>query len=396
MERQQETTPGRTPRSLRVIFVAVALVGLAGGGFLFATAPDPSSLPTAQTQAPSLRTLQLKARPVSSKAAIPGLLQPRRRVEIFAEVNGRVTEVGAEALDRVEADQLLFRMDPILAEVALKRARAAEKRAESESILARSNLDRERGLANVNVASQAALDASENAARQAQAARLEAEASIAEARDRLAKKTVRAPFAGVLREFPVEVGEYVHAGERVAELLDVEKLEITIGLNDTQVVSVREGTVVQLRAEALAGESFSGTVDAVGGALDVGTRKFPIRIEIDNTQGQLMPGMVAVVDLELDSPRMEILLPLEALIDEFGIQYAYVVEPLDDDRWVADKRRIEVRTLPFLPTEVAVTAGLSEGEWVALSSVRQLRDGLPVRPIVESEPRNRNQGRGSQ
>ena len=230
MEPQEETNPHGSSRSLRFIFPTIAALGLAGGIFLFATAPDPSALPTAQTQAPSLRTLRLEAKPISSKAAISGLLQPRRRVEIFAEVNGRVIEVGAEALDRVEADQLLFRMDPILAEVALKRAQAAEKRAESQSVLARSNLNRERGLADVNVASQAALDASEDAARQAQAARLEAEASIAEARDRLAKKTVLAPFAGVLREFPVEVGEYVHSGERVAELLDVEKLEITIGM----------------------------------------------------------------------------------------------------------------------------------------------------------------------
>ncbi|MEE3328038.1 MAG: efflux RND transporter periplasmic adaptor subunit [Myxococcota bacterium] len=394
MERQPQSAPSGSSRSLRFIFLAIAALGLAGGAFLFSTAPDPTSLPTAETQAPTLQTLRLEARPVSSKATISGLLQPRHSVEIFAEVNGRVTEVGAEALDRVEAEQLLFRMDPILAEVALKRAQAAEKRAESQGVLARSNLSRERGLANVNVASQAALDASENAARQAQAARLEAEASIAEARDRLAKKTVRAPFTGVLRDFPVEVGEYVHVGERVAELLDVEKLEITIGLNDTQIVSVEEGTTVDLRVEALGGEAFPGIIDAVGGALDTGTRKFPIRIEVDNSQGQLLPGMVAIVDLELGTPHEEILLPLEAMVDEFGLKYAYVVQPLDEDQWVAEKRRIEVRNLPFRPTEVAVTAGLTEGELIALSSVRQLRDGLAVRPMLDSDQQARNQPGG--
>lgn len=396
MEREPQVTSDGSSRSLRFIFPAIAALGVAGGVLLFWTAPDPTSLPVAEPQAPSLRTLRLEARPVSGKAAISGLLQPRHSVEIFAEVDGRVTEVGAEALDRVQADQLLFRMDPLLAEVALKRAEAAEKRAESQSALASSNLNRDRGLANVNVASQAALDASENAARQAEAARLEAEASIAEARDRLAKKTVRAPFAGVLREFPVEVGEYVRAGERVAELLDVEKLEITIGLNDTQIVSVEKGRPVNLRVEALAGEPFVGEVDAVGGALDQGTRKFPVRIEVDNTQGRLLPGMVAVIDLELGAPREEILLPLEAIVDEFGLKYAYVIQPDGPDQWVAEKRRIEVRSLPFLPTQVAVKAGVTEGELVALSSVRQLRDGLAVRPIAESAPQARNRSRGAE
>jgi len=369
-------------------------MGLGGGILLFSTAPDPAALSVAEAQATRLETLRLEARSVTAKVAVPGLLQPRRSVEIFAEVDGRVTEIGAEALDRVEADQLLMRMDPLLAEVALKRAQAAEKRANSQDVLARSNLARERGLANVNVASQATLDASENAARQAQAAQLEAEASIAEARDRLAKKTVLAPFAGVLREFPVEVGEYVRAGERVAELLDVAKLEITIGLNDNQIVSIQEGALVDLRVAALAGESFPGTVDAVGGALDSSTRKFPVRIEIDNAEGRLMPGMVAVVDLELGPPGQEIMLPLEAMVDEFGLKYAFVLRPVGEGNWVAEKRRIEVRNLPFLPTEVAVTAGLSEGDLVALSSVRQLRDGLAVRPAAASGQQALNQSRG--
>ena len=100
MEPQEETNPHGSSRSLRFIFPIIAALGLAGGIFLFATAPDPSALPAAYSQAPSLRTLRLEAKPISSKAAISGLLQPRRRVEIFAEVNGRVTEIGAEALDR--------------------------------------------------------------------------------------------------------------------------------------------------------------------------------------------------------------------------------------------------------------------------------------------------------
>ena len=209
---------------------------------------------------------------------------------------------------------------------------------------------------------------------------------------------------GVYGELPDQVLKLGASAERstnqlirlINELLDVEKLEITIGLNDTQIVSVEKGRPVNLRVEALAGEPFVGEVDAVGGALDQGTRKFPVRIEVDNTQGRLLPGMVAVIDLELGAPREEILLPLEAIVDEFGLKYAYVIQPDGPDQWVAEKRRIEVRSLPFLPTQVAVKAGVTEGELVALSSVRQLRDGLAVRPIAESAPQARNRSRGAE
>lgn len=393
MEPQKNQQGGRS-KSLRYVFIGVGLAGVFGGVVLFSTAPDPAALAPSEIQAPTVETLRLEARPISGRAIVPGLLRPRRSVEIFSEVSGRVIQIGADELDRVKAGQLLLSMDPLLAEVALKRARAAMKRAESQGTLARSNLNRDRGLADVNVASQAALDASEDAARQAQAARLEAEAAVAEAEDRITKKTVRAPFAGVLREFPVEVGEYVHTGERVAELLDVNKLEITIGLNDTQIVSVGEGAPVDLRVAALNGEHFIGVVDAVGGALDRGTRKFPVRIEVDNAQGRLMPGMVAVVDLELEKPQEEIMLPLEAIVDEFGLKYAFIVSPVGDGSWIAEKRRIEVRSIAFLPTDVAVTAGVSEGELAAVSSVRRLRDGLTVQPILESDPQAQTGSRG--
>ena len=109
-----------------------------------------------------------------------------------------------------------------------------------------------------------------------------------------------------------------------------------------------------------------------------------------------MPGMVAIVDLELEAPRSEIMLPLEAMVDEFGLKYAYVVSPLDEENWVAEKRRIEVRSLPFRPTEVAVTSGLDEGELIALSSVRQLRDGLAVQPMTDADLEARTGNRGSQ
>ncbi|MFP6639364.1 MAG: efflux RND transporter periplasmic adaptor subunit, partial [Myxococcota bacterium] len=251
---QNETTDHGYSRTLRYGLLAIALAGTLGGLILFATVPDPAALPPAVGQAPLLRALRVESHPIASRSRISGLLEPRRHVDLFAEEGGRVIEVGADELDRIEAGQLLLRMDPLLAEVAIQRALAAMERAESQSLLAQANLKRNQGLADVDVASRSALDASEDAARQAKAAGVEAEASLAEARDRLAKKTVRAPFAGVLRTFAVETGEYVRPGERVAELLDVSQVEVTIGLTDNQVVDVILGAPVEVQVPARPGD----------------------------------------------------------------------------------------------------------------------------------------------
>ncbi|MAI78034.1 MAG: hypothetical protein CL917_03770 [Deltaproteobacteria bacterium] len=376
---ERSPTDQSQSKGLRNILFLVGAIGVAGGTLFFSTAPDPTALPPTEIQSPVIQALEVRTRPISSKVLVPGLLQPSRNVELFAEVDGRVVEVGAHDLDRVEADQLLMFMDPLLAEVAVQRARASIARAESQSNLAEANLDRNRGLANVNVASRAALDTSEDASRQAFAAKIEAEAALAEAEDQLSKKTIRAPFSGLLRSFPVEVGEYVRAGERVAELLDVERLEIMIGLTDNQIVDVEKGAPVKIEITALPGQTFLGVVDGVGGAVDSETRKFPVRIAVENEDGKLLPGMVAMIDLKLGQGRNEITLPLDAVVDDFGLKHVFVLSPTSLGEWTARKRQIEVTSIPFLPTQVAVVSGLEEGEQIAISAVRRLRDGTNVR-----------------
>ncbi len=375
----QSTMNSRKP--LKYVFLAVASAGLLAGMALHATAPDPEALPPAPAQAQALHTYRVEARLLQPRTSIAGLLEARREVELFAESEGRVIEVGAEELERVEAEQLLLRLDPLLAEVAVERARAAIERAASSSALARAQLKRNQGLADVEVASRAALDEAENASRQARAAGMEAEAALTEARDRLAKKIVRAPLAGVLRTFPVEVGEYVRPGERIAELLSVDRVRITVGLTDRQIVAIVPGTEVDVEIDARSGESFMGRVISIGGAVDSKSRKFPVRIEIQNAEGRLLPGMVARIDLPLGEKRQMMVIPLDSLTEAFGLKHVYVVEASGDGGWVASERRVKVRAIPFRPTQVEVMSGLAEGEQIAISSIKQLRDGMVVRPL---------------
>ncbi len=376
------------------IFGAIALLVI-GGAVLRATAPAPDELPPVEAQAPQVETIQVVAEPVVPRARLSGLLEPRRSVEIFSETEGRVLEVGADELASVQAGQLLARLDDTRARIELARAEAARERAASQTILARADLERNRGLAKRDAASRAALDQSENASRLARAATLDAEAGIEDARDQLRKTRIEAPFAGVLRSFPVEMGEYLRPGERIAELLDVDQLRVTIGLSDRQVVSVAAESVVEIEVDALPGETFEGRIAQVGAAMDPGNRKFPVRIEIPNQDRRLLPGMVAEIELELGGTRRLILVPREAVVKEFGMRHLYVVEPQGEAGHVAVRRKVEVRELPFDPTRVEIASGLAAGEWIAIRGLRQLSDGLAVRPERRSEPPGLAAGRAA-
>jgi RND family efflux transporter MFP subunit len=368
-------------RKLTLVFFAVAALLVAGGLLLRSTAPEPEVVAAAGAQPIPLRVLEVRRESLRPQVEVSGLLHARREVEIFAETEGKVVEVGAEELDRVVEDQLLLRADPLLAELAVTRAEAALARARSQLRLAESQLERQDTLAGSAVSSESVLDEAQNSQRVASAAVDEARASIAEARDQLAKKTVLAPFAGVLRSFPVKAGEYVRPGERVAELLEVDRLRITIGLSDREVVAIEPGARAQLSVEARPGTAFEGVVLRVGGATDSQTRKYPVQIEVPNSEGRLLPGMVARIRIELGQAVDVMAIPRDAVAEEFGLLFAFVVEEDPSGQFLARRRRLKVRDVPFRPAELAVIEGLEPGDRVAVSSLRQLSDGAAIRPL---------------
>ena len=171
----------------------------------------------------------------------------------------------------------------------------------------------------------------------------------------------------------------VSVGQEIGELLDLEAARVTIGLTDRQIVSVALGTPVVVTIEAYPQRVFEGTILRVGAAADEGSKKFPAEIEIDNADRRLLPGMVVRVELELSSEAPRLVIPREALVQEYGLGFVFVLSAESDGELRATRRRVSSRELPHDPTFVEISSGLQEGERVAVSGVRALRDGVRVR-----------------
>jgi membrane fusion protein (multidrug efflux system) len=367
--------------SFRVGLLLGGVLLLAGGIALFASAPEQERVAEAGA-AEAVRevgTMRVTRAAVRPRARFSGVLEARRTVKLFAETQGPVLEIGAEALDRVEAGQVLVRIDPALARIDVEKGLAAVARAESELALAESNLARRRELAARKVLSDSVLDDAESRAAVARASLREARALLARAREDLANKTVRAPFAGEMRSFPVEVGEYVREGQQLAELVDLSTARVTIGVADREVVAIRPGQVAVLEVEAWAAERFEARVLRVGASADPETRRFPVELEAPNEAGKLLPGMVAEVAIDLGEAVERTVVPREATVDEFGLRFVYLLDSDAEGRDVVRQRRVVVRPVPFRPSELEVVEGLAPGDEIAVTDVRQLRDGERVR-----------------
>ena len=371
----------RTSRRIRNALIAAIGLLVLGGIVLRATAPSPDELVAGAAVAAAVEVTSLEVATVlrPDRVVASGVLEARRSVRISSETSGRVLEVGAEALDPVEEGQLLVQIDPLRARVAVERAEAAVTRARSELGLAMTSLDRQQSLKDRAVASESTFDDATNRSRVAEAAIRDARAQLDEARDDLAKKTIRAPFAGVLRSFRLEQGEVVSVGQEIGELLDLESARVTIGLSDRQIVSLTPGAPASVRVEAHPNEVFEGTVLRVGAAADAASRRFPAEIELANPDRRLLPGMVVRVEFDVGFEAPRLLVPREAVIHEFGLGFVYLLVAEEDGVLRVRRRSVSALELPFDPAFVEIASGLRDGERIAVSGVRGLRDGMAVR-----------------
>jgi RND family efflux transporter MFP subunit len=310
---------------------------------------------------------------------VTGLLEPVRSVVVAAEVEGRVIEVPVDDHARVEAGDVLARLDPVLLRAAVDRAEASVQRAASARRLAELELERRRGLARKDVASAAELDRAESEATERSAALLEARAVLEDSRARLERSEIRAPFAGFVHHLHVDPGAYLRPGSQVADIVDLSEVEVGISVTDRQIVALGVGDPVVVEVALYAGEEFEGAIVGLGRATDAGSRKYPVTTRLPNPDERLLPGMVATVHLGLPSAGTVLELPRTAIRREFEIDYVFVLEPDGEDGARARRRRVVSRAVPFSPESVEIVTGLAAGERVAVSGVRELRDGVAVR-----------------
>jgi membrane fusion protein (multidrug efflux system) len=380
-------------RSLPVLVLGLAGLVLVAALWLLRTSPgaeaererstlargvgidETSPPPAPRFQVDALVTRETDAPVVVDVAAV---LEPVRQVTLAAEVAGKVVELAVQEHDHVAVGDALVRLDPDLPEAALERARASLVRGEASARLARAELGRQQDLSRRGVASAAELERTESQAETTAAEVAELRAALREAETRLTKTTLRAPFGGIVTDLDLDPGAYVQPGSPVATLVDLSEIEVEVGVDDRQVLALVAGDPVRVRVDVYPGEWFEGRIVSVGRAPDPQTRKYPVPVRLPNPDERLLPGMLGSVRFELAASGQTLRIPRRAVLREFELDYVYVLEDANGDRATARRRRITTRGVPFRPDLVEVATGLEAGERIAVSAVRELREGLPV------------------
>jgi HlyD family secretion protein len=388
----------------------------------------------------AVRTEKVERRDLVSIVTASGKIEPKTKVEISADISGRVIQVAVEEGQTVQKGDLLLRIDPTQYEAAMRRAQASVAQAQAQAAQARANviqaqsaLRRSEQLASgreqlISAADleQARTNAQVTAA-QAEAARFavsQAQATVQEAAEALRKTTIVSPMSGRVVRKNIEEGETAivgtmnNPGTVLMTVADLSVMEATVKVDETDVPRITLGDSAAVRIDAFPNQLFSGRVTRIANsslqtaAAQAGAEQsvdFEVVITLDNPPTELRPDLSATADVVTDSKKNVLSVPIIAVTvrDPDGKKFRQddtekgptaAVEQAE----AASKSRADSEVsgvfvmladgkVDFVPVTVGITGdtyfeitgGLKGGETVVSGSyqaIRDLEDGNPVRP----------------
>lgn len=331
----------------------------------------------------SVATVEAKAVEWNPTLRSIGTLAPVEGVMISADADGTVIRIAADSGTTVQAGDLLVELDTSVETANLK---AAEASAE----LARINLDRARELFGRNAMAKSEYDAAEAAAKQAIA-------TVAALEAQIAKRQVRAPFAGRVGIRQVNTGQFVGRGQPLLPLQKLDPIYVNFHVPQRQLPSLSLGQAVSVSIDAFP-EPFTGRLTAINAEVDPATRNISVQATLANPEEKLRAGMFARVEVMLPATGSLVVVPATAIAYASYGNSVYVVEKMKhpNGQEYLGVRQQFVQLGATRGDLVAVSGGLKPGEHVVSAGVFKLRHGAPVQvnnvaqPTSDPRPRPAN------
>ena len=330
------------------------------------------------------------AAPFHATAPVTGTLISRARVEVKAEVIGRVTRFDKEEGAHVEAGepvawvndenyQLALRQAETgvkVAEAALERARLVESHSRSELERAE-NLLRSGGITDRDL--KAAQLAERDAAAQVTIAKAQIEqagAALDLAKKHIRDTVIRSPISGEIQRKSLNAGAYVEAPTAVLTIVDNSRLELECAVASADLAPLRRGQRVPFTVNSYPGVTFEGRVVEINPTVDEQTRSARVRIQVDNASRKLKAGMFAQGEIQTGVDRSAIVVPSNAVYrDDRSAKSAYVFVVLE-----GKAARRDVRIGRDRDSKLEIVEGLKPGDRLIAEQSIEIAEGVRIQP----------------
>ena len=283
---------------------------------------------------------------IDSGVILRGRTEAVRQVDVRAEISGLVISEPLRRGARVEADQVLCRLDPGTRIIALTEAEARRSEASAQLKDAEINLTAAERLSNEGFAAETRVTAAVAAVQSARAGVQSAEAGIAAAQKNIERLEIKAPFAGILETDGAEIGSLLQPGSLCATVIQLDPMKLVGYVPETQVDRVQIGAPAGARLAS--GREVLGRVTFLSRSADPETRTFRAEVEVSNSDEAIRDGQTAEILISADGAHAH-LLPQSALT-------------LNNDGRLGVRLVDENNLVAFAP--VSVLRDTTEGIWV--------------------------------
>ena len=318
-------------------------------------APDKGSR---EARVSAVEAIPLKPGTISKRITTVGKLRANESVTIKAEMQGRIKEITFKEGTQVKKGDILIRFDDEELQAELARAEADVEYREVkfkrlETLQAKSlgkgtEYDEVRGGLNI------------------------AKAQLEQAKAKLEKTVIKAPFEGQIGLINVSVGAIVDASKELVTLVDFDPMKIEFKIPEKFIYDIGAGQSVELKLDSRPDQIFRATVEALDSQIDPLTHSLAVHATISNEDGQLKPGLFVTVSVIVGIKNDALLIPEAALGREGDIEFVWVVI-----NGKAGRKRVLTGTKEN--NQVEVIAGLRPDELVVTSGQLKLGEGTAVK-----------------
>lgn len=308
-----------------------------------------------------------------------------REVNLAARVPGPLVKLPVNVGDTVTAGQVLAVIDQQDYETALKAAEGRLDQVQSEQEFAQREYQRAIDIKSNNpeLISPSQMDMAQRNLKSANAALVQAKASVKQARDSLAYTEIKAPFDGQVTAVLAENFEEIAPKQVVVRVLDNSRIEMVVDIPEQLISSVNRVDNVQVRFDAFSNSVLSAEIKEVGAEADAITRTYPITLVMDQVSGvNILPGMAGrasgkVKKLNADEGA---LIPVKALGQNTdGSMFIWKVNP----NGALQKMNLESASIDG--KGVLIKGPIEAGDQIALAGIYQVKEGQIVKPYVAGE-----------
>ncbi len=302
-------------------------------------------------QALLVRTGTIERKSITPVRTLVGDLIAVRTATIPTEVAGKVVELPVDEGTKVVAGKtLLARIDDTWTK--LNEAKIAAQIAEKQASLAfeKDELKRYEGMLKDDAVPRSEAEKERTIIKELEASITELNVMLKESRERKARLDIIAPFDGSVVTKHAEIGEYVPVGSRIVDIVSTGRIDARIMVPEESLPLLDVGNELDIIVDSL-GLELRGKIFSINAQGSVGSRTFPVRVELDDQKGKLLPGMGVSVFVPVMRESTQLLVPRDAVLTKPDGSTIWILKPKDADK---DQSNPQKETLLAQPVPVKV------------------------------------------